>query len=337
MILQPHPGGSLSLQARALPHLLYACSGALPGSRRYWSWTSGEMRDTGLGTWGSLHPQDIHGRGVASKCAGSLLSATSVELPRRSPGALPGWPPSTSVLRIFFNLLAQGSRLCERPCVSMCPCRSVQDSGCLVYVLHTWVCLCTCLCGGACSCGWVWVCAGCVSARVGMCGAGGRAARRGARALSESRGRGGAGPGCGEDLALTCGGRRESGEQKGQGRGAPHRSRSSGAERSGAGRPECALPGAGRERMGHGGAAERAGGYLVPRAAGEPGARRGHALPLPVEGLLPMPPGPGRLPRERRQPEARWERRALRGAGGMRSVPRALPLFSSFTVCTPGG
>ena len=88
--------------------------------------------------------------------------------------------------------------------------------------------------------------------------------------------------------------------------------------------------------MGHGGAAERAGSYLVPRAAGEPGARRGHALPLPVEGLLPMPPGPGRLPRERRQPEARWERRALRGAGGMRSVPRALPLFSSFTVLHPG-
>lgn len=142
-------------------------------------------------------------------------------------------------------------------------------------------------------------------------------------------GRGGAGPGCGEDLALTCGGRRESGEQKGEGRGAPDQSRSSGAERSGAGRPECALPGAGRERMGHGGAVEarRAGGSLVPRAAGEPGARRGHALPLPVEGLLPVPSGPGWLPRERRRPEARWERRTLRGAGWMRSVPRELPLF----------
>ena len=103
------------------------------------------MRDTGLGAWGGLHPQDIHYLGVASKCAGSPLSATSVELPLRSPGALPGWPPSTSVLRVFFNLLAQGSRLCQRPCISMCPCRSVQDSGCLVYVLHTWVCLCTCL------------------------------------------------------------------------------------------------------------------------------------------------------------------------------------------------
>lgn len=151
------------------------------------------MRDTGLEAWGSLHPQDIHYRGVASKCAGSPLSATSIELPLRSPGALPGWPPSTSVLRVFFSLSAQASCLRERPCVSMCPCRSVQDSGCLVYVLHTCVCLCTCLRGGGCSCEWVWVCAGCVSARVGMCGAGGRAARRGARALSENRGRGRAG------------------------------------------------------------------------------------------------------------------------------------------------
>lgn len=152
-------------------------------------------------------------------------------------------------------------------------------------------------------------------------------------------GRGGAGPGCGGNLALTCGGRRESGEQKGEGRGAPHQSRSSGAERSGAGRPECALPGARRERMGHGGAVEarRAGGSLVPRAAGEPGARCGHALPLPVEGLLPVPPGPSRLPRELRRPEARWERRALRGGRLDALRPACAAFVSSFTVCIPGG
>ena len=146
MILQPHPWGSLSLQARALPHLLYGCSGALPGSRRYWSWTSGEMRDTGLGTWGSLHPQDIH-------CVVWPPSAPVPYTPQPLSSCLGGargpcqgglHPP---LYCVFFNLLAQGSRLCERPFVSMCPCRSVQDSGCLAYVLRTWVCLCTCLCG----------------------------------------------------------------------------------------------------------------------------------------------------------------------------------------------
>lgn len=262
MIRQPHPWGSLSLQARTLP------------IRRYWPWTSGEMRDTGLGAWGSLHPQDIHYRGVASKCAGSPLSATSIELPLRSPGALPGWPPSTSVLRVFFSLLAQASCLWERPCVSMCPCRSVQDSGCLVYVLHTWVCLCTCLREGGCSCEWVWVCAGCVSARVGMCGAGGRAARRGARALSENRGRGRAGRGgawlrrgFGPYLRGAEGKRRT--ERRGAGRARPEPLQRRRAERSGETRVRAA-----RSREGADGPWRRRGGAAGWRLSGTSGCWR---------------------------------------------------------------
>lgn len=95
-----------------------------------------------------------------------------------------------------------------------------------------------------------------------------------------------------------------------------------------------ARPAAGPTRHGGVPGPRRAGRALVPRVPGGPGGRRGHTLPLPLEGLLPVPPGSGRLPRERWRPEARWAPAGLWAGGRDGSLLHcALPLFLLFKVC----
>ena len=200
-------------------------------------WRAWQCRvlDTGLGGCRSLHPQDFHYGCVASKCLRVPLppdfaELNPIKLPLQSPGPCQG---GLHLCFGFFHVLLQGPVPCQCLCACMCLCTSVQASVCLVCMLRTWVCQCPCLRvrvglralvdGSGCV-------SGCVSERARRNARGGWAARGGwgtGKASGAGAGRGLAAAGI-WPLPARGGGWRESGEQKGEGRGAPAHSGSSG-------------------------------------------------------------------------------------------------------------